>query len=113
MSQVFAQLQEKLGEQRDKIHMVSISIDPEQDTPPRLAQYAKRFKAGPQWRHYTGTTEASATVQRAFGTYRGDKMNHTPVTFLRGAHGGKWVRIEGFASSDELASELRELVAAH
>jgi cytochrome oxidase Cu insertion factor (SCO1/SenC/PrrC family) len=36
MSQVFSQFQERLGADRDKVHMVSISIDPEQDTPARL-----------------------------------------------------------------------------
>ena len=113
MSQTFTQLQSKLGDERDRVHMVSISIDPEQDTPARLAEYARRFHAGPQWRHYTGTVEASVTVQRAFDAYRGDKMDHTPLTFLRAAPGQRWVRIDGFASSDELARELHQLVALH
>ncbi|MGZ6027817.1 MAG: hypothetical protein ACXWK5_00255, partial [Myxococcaceae bacterium] len=60
---------------------------------------------------YTGTVEASVAAQRAFKSYRGDKMNHTPVTFLRAAPGQPWVRIDGFASSEELAQEFRELVA--
>ena len=113
MSQIFTQLQAKLGDERDRVHLVSISIDPEQDTPARLAEYARRFHAGPQWRHYTGTAEASVAVQRAFDAYRGDKMDHTPVTFLRAAHGRRWVRLDGFASSDELVRELRQLVAVH
>ena len=87
MTQVFARLQERLGPERDRVHMVSISIDPEQDTPARLAAYARKFHAGPQWRFYTGTTEASVAAQRAFDVYRGDKMDHTPVTFLRAAPG--------------------------
>ena len=112
MTQVFSQLQDKLGGERDRVHMVSISIDPEQDTPARLSAYARKFKAGPQWQHYTGTTEASVALQRTFAVYRGDKMNHTPVTFLRAAPGSRWVRIDGFASSDELAHEVRDLVVA-
>ena len=112
MSGAFAQLQNKLGVERDRVHLISISIDPEEDTPPRLAEYARQFKAGPQWRLYTGSVEASIAAQRAFASYRGDKMNHTPVTFLRAAPGRPWVRIEGFASSDELATELRSLVAS-
>lgn len=111
LSQTFTQLQERLGSEVGKVHLVSISIDPEQDTPARLQEYARRFHAGPTWRFYTGTTEASVAVQRAFEAFRGDKMNHTPVTFLRAAHGRSWVRIDGFASSDELARELRDLVA--
>ncbi len=111
LSGTFARLQDRLGSDRDRVHMISISIDPEQDTPARLAEYAKRFHAGPQWRHYTGTTQASVAIQRAFDAYRGDKMDHTPVTFLRAAHGSRWVRIDGFATADELARELHELVA--
>ena len=113
MSQTFAQVQRKLGDAREKVHMVSISIDPEEDTPARLAEYARKFKAGPQWQFYTGTTQASIATQRAFESYRGDKMNHTPVTLLRAAPGRRWVRIDGFASSDELVKELHELVAAN
>jgi protein SCO1/2 len=112
MSGTFAQLQARLGgDLRAPVHMVSISIDPEYDTPPRLASYAKRFQAGPQWRFYTGTPEASLAVQRAFGASTGDKMDHTPVTFLRAGPGARWVRIDGFASSDELAGALQELVS--
>ena len=110
-SQVLSQLQERLGSRRDDVHLVSISIDPEQDTPARLREYASRFHAGPGWHHYTGTVEASVALQRAFDAYRGDKMSHVPVTFLRAAPGRPWVRIDGFASSAELAGELHELVA--
>jgi protein SCO1 len=112
LSQTFTQLQEKLGSERGQVHLISISIDPEQDTPERLAEYGRKFHAGPQWRFYTGTTQASVAVQRAFAAYRGDKMEHTPVTFLRAATGKHWVRIDGFASADELARELHGLVAA-
>ncbi len=112
MSQVFSQLQEKLGDQRDRVHMVSITIDPEYDTPERLAAYAKKFHAGPQWRFYSSTAEGSVATQRAFEAFRGDKMGHTPVAFLRVGTGKKWVRIDGFATSDELAHELRVLLAA-
>jgi protein SCO1/2 len=111
MSQIFSQLQDRLGADRDRVHMVSISIDPEQDRPARLADYARRFHAGPAWRHYTGTAQASLAIQRAFDAYRGDKMNHTPVTFVRARPGSRWVRIDGFATPDELAGELRAILA--
>lgn len=110
MSQTFSQVQDKLGAQQ-KVHLVSISIDPEYDTPARLAEYGKKVGAGDQWHFYTGTTEASVAAQRAFEAFRGDKMSHTPVTFLRGRAGKPWERIDGFASSDELIGELRQLLA--
>jgi protein SCO1/2 len=110
MSATFFQVQEKLGQKAGTVRMVSISIDPEHDSPEKLNEYAKRFEAGPQWSMLTGSVEDSIAVQRAFNVYRGDKMNHEPVTFLRKGADKPWVRIDGFASADELLREYRELV---
>jgi protein SCO1/2 len=112
MSQTFARLQEKLGPDQASVRLVSISIDPEYDTAARLAAYGKQVGAGRHWHFYTGTTEATRSAQQAFVAYRGDKMDHTPVTFLRGRPGQRWERLDGFASSEELAGELRQLLAA-
>lgn len=111
MSATFSEVQTKLGADRDKVRMVSISIDPEQDTPARLKAYGKKFGAGPQWQMLTGSAEESLAVQRAFDSYRGDKMNHEPATFLRNANGKSWVRIQGFASADQLLREYHQIVA--
>lgn len=111
MSQVFSQFQSRLGAEREKVHMVSISIDPEQDTPARLRDYAKRFSAGSQWRHYTGTVEASIAAQKAFNAYGGDKMSHDPLTLMRAAPGKPWVRIDGFATPDDLLEQYIRVAA--
>jgi protein SCO1/2 len=110
-SQVFSVLQHKLGAGAAKVHLVSISIDPEQDTPARLREYAERFHAQPGWQHYTGSVEASVAAQKAFSAYRGDKMNHTPLTLFRRAPGEQWVRLDGFATADQLLGELHALTA--
>ncbi|WP_431194815.1 SCO family protein [Burkholderia cenocepacia] len=113
ISQTLEQLQGALGADRDKVHIMSISIDPEADTPARLKSYAARFGAGPEWQHYTGTVEASVAAQRAFNVFRGDKMNHTPVTFVRAAPGRPWMRIDGFATPTELLAAYRDVVASN
>ena len=104
-SQIFSQFQDRLRGQKVKVHLVSISIDPEQDTPARLRDYAKQYGAQPGWDHYTGAFSVINDVQLAFHAYRGDKMSHTPLTFLREAPGKPWVRIDGFATVDELLAE--------
>jgi len=91
--------------------MVSVSIDPEEDTPARLTEYAKRYHAGAQWSFYTGTLQASQLVQRTFDVYRGDKMNHTPVTLFRAAPGQPWVRLDGFATPDMVLGEVHTQIA--
>jgi protein SCO1/2 len=112
MSHIFGQFQQRIGKQGGNVHLMSISTDPEQDTPERLREYAKQFGAGPSWQHYTGTLQASQIAQRAFDVYRGDKMSHTPVTLVRIAPGQPWHRIDGFVTPDELVHEFRQLLAA-
>jgi protein SCO1/2 len=107
-SQIFEQFQKSLGAKRAAIHLVSISIDPEQDTPAHLREYAAQFDAAPGWDHYTGTLAASQTVQRAFGAYRGDKMSHTPLTLMRAAPGKPWIRFDGFVSAEQMLAEKRD-----
>jgi protein SCO1/2 len=112
MSATFAQFDERLGPDARKVHLMSISIDPEHDTPARLLDYAKRFHAGSEWQHYTGTLDASVATQRAFDVYRGGKMSHSLVTLMRAAPGKPWLRIEGWVTPDDLVHDYRELVAA-
>jgi protein SCO1/2 len=111
MSQTFAEVQKRLGPDAAKVKMVSVSIDPEQDTPARLTEYSKRYRAGAQWSFYTGSVESSVAVQRAFDVYRGDKMNHSPVTLFRAAPGRPWVRLDGFATPDAVLGEVRTEIA--
>jgi len=112
LSQTLAQLQDKLGADRDRVHIVSITIDPEEDTPARLTEYAQRYHAGAEWQHYTGSVQAIETTARAFNAFRGDKMSHTPLTLLRVAPGKPWVRFDGFATADDLLRELPGSVLA-
>jgi len=111
-SQTFAEFRDRLGAQVSGVHLVSISIDPEQDTPARLREYSRKYHAGPEWQYYTGTLDASIAVQRAFDVYRGDKMSHTAVTLMRAAPGKPWLRIEGFVTPDDLVRDYRSLLAA-
>jgi len=104
-TQTLAQLDVRLGHDRP-VRLVSISIDPEQDTPARLAEYAHAFHAGPNWHHYTGTLTASQSAQRAFDVYRGNKMNHSPAILVRPTADAPWVRFDGFATVDQLLAEL-------
>jgi protein SCO1/2 len=111
MSSVFAQFERRLGVDAGKVHLMSISLDPEQDTPARLVEYARRFHAGPEWQHYTGTVAASLAAQRAFDVYRGGKMSHGALTLMRAAPGKPWLRIDGLATPDDLLRDYRELLA--
>lgn len=108
-SQLFAQLQRRLGERASGVHLVSVSIDPENDTPARLREYATEHGARRGWDHYTGSMEDSERVQRAFGAWRGDKMNHLPAVWFRAAPRAMWRRVDGFVTP----RELQKLLPSH
>jgi protein SCO1/2 len=110
MTSTFHQVQEKLGQSRKDVRMVSISIDPENDTPKKLKEYAAKNMVGAQWTLLTGSLENSVAVQKAFGAFAGEKMNHKPVTFLK-AKGSdtKWVRMEGLAEAGQILGEYDKL----
>jgi protein SCO1/2 len=55
MSAAMARLNRRLP--REGVRLVSVSIDPEHDTPEVLAGYAERYGASERWRFLTGETE--------------------------------------------------------
>lgn len=112
LSATFTQVQSRLGDDARRVKMVSISIDPEQDTPDRLRDYAERFHAGEGWTFLTGSLGDIVAVEKAFDAYRGDKMNHSPLTFVRTDSHSDWVRMEGFASAEDVVKEYHLRSAA-
>ena len=108
----FAQVQRQLGDEAAEVQMVSVSIDPEYDTPARLQEYAKKFQAGPQWDFVTGTSEQMIQVQKAFDAYEGNKMNHRPLTLLKVPGSDEWIRLEGLISASVIIEEYRKLKSA-
>jgi protein SCO1/2 len=109
---IAARVREDLGKDREKIRAVSITIDPEHDTPAVLREYAANFEADPDWMFLTGRLPDVVAVQRAFGSYLGNKMNHPPYTFLRRSPRDPWVRIDGIVHADVIEREARELLVA-
>jgi protein SCO1 len=112
LSASFEQVQSLLGEEAADVMMISITIDPEYDTPQKLADYSRRFSAGSQWKFLTGQINDVISVEKAFDIYRGSKTNHEPVTFLRSAGSVQWLRIEGFANASEIVAEYKQIMSA-
>lgn len=110
MAHVFAEMPRVLGSDGRRLRMVSISIDPEADTPLHLKAYARSLKADERWKFLTGSIHDITSVQLAFAAYRGNKMNHEPLTLMRQTAGMPWVRIDGFASPDALAREYKRML---
>lgn len=114
MGAVFGGAQADIAAVAPNFRMVSISIDPEYDTPERLREFAVKQNANPDWVMLTGSKEAIFDATRAFDAlYQGDnKMYHQPYTFIRWRKEGKWVRIRGLLSVADLVKEFSSAAAA-
>ena len=67
----------------------------------------ERFHAGPGWTFLTGDGPDITEVLRSFNSFYGSKMNHQPVTLLKRPDSPSWIRIDGLASSADLAHEVQ------
>jgi protein SCO1/2 len=107
LSAGYSSMQRKLGDERDRVRLISITIDPEHDGPEELTEYLERYRAQSGWDFLTGTRGDIDQVMRAFDAFVPDKMSHRPLIFIRSPASGQWVRIYGFAGSADLLKELR------
>lgn len=105
----FTNLQEQLGPEAADLRLVSISIDPEHDTPEVMKAYLLRYEARPGWDFLTGSISDINKSMRAFDAYVSDKMGHRPLIFLRSPKDKTWVRIDGLMSGKELKNEYLHL----
>jgi protein SCO1/2 len=114
-----ASLQKRLGS-RPNLRFVSISVDPEHDTPQVLAQYAQKFGADPErWRFLTGPlADIERTVVKGFKIHMGQATPHaTDPTLVEIMHGEHFVLVDaqgtirGYFPTDQAGlAELEQAV---
>ena len=113
ISAVLAQTQAKLGARAGRdVRLVTVTVDPVRDTPPRLKEQAGRHGAGPGWMWLTGAKPQVDEVLKVFGAYTPNFIDHPPIVFVGDAKAGKWMRFYGFPSPDQLMNAVSELTAA-
>lgn len=109
LSAGFLNLQHKVIDISQKAHLVSITIDPEHDSPSVMREYLKRYRAKPGWDFYTGSRKDIDAVMRAFNAYIPNKMSHYPLTLIWSPQEKKWIRIFGLLSSSEFVEETKKV----
>ena len=109
LSAGYSNLQRKLGDQSEKIQLISISIDPEYDHPRVMKEYLERYQAREGWSYLTGTREDIDTVMHAFDGYVSNKMSHYPLTLIKMPGKEQWVRVYGLVGTRDLIKEIEQL----
>jgi protein SCO1/2 len=109
LSAGYVNLQSKLAVEGRRPRLISITIDPENDTPYIMKEYLKRFRAKPGWDFLTGSRADINAVMRAFNAYIPDKMAHYPLNLIRVPKDGSWVRLFGIMSTREFMEEYQSV----
>ncbi|MDQ1524402.1 MAG: hypothetical protein QOE47_2326 [Pyrinomonadaceae bacterium] len=104
-------LQNALGDRfgRD-VFIVSISVDPETDTPPRLKDYSNKFHAKPGWLFLTGKKENVDWALYKVGQYVEAKDDHVTGIIVGNEATGLWKKAFGMGKVDELLELIRSVL---
>ena len=106
-----AQLEDKLdGAVGRDLFFVSMSVDPENDTPERMKAFADAFDAGPGWLFLTGKVADVRAINYKLGD-RSDRnlADHRNEIVLGNDAIGDWQRASVFGDLDSLVISIRQM----
>jgi cytochrome oxidase Cu insertion factor (SCO1/SenC/PrrC family) len=107
-----AEVQSLLGERVGHgVSLVSISVDPEHDTPQALRDYAARFGAGDGWVFLTGSKADVDDVLRRLAQLTPTRESHSTLFILGNVTTGHWIKVHPDAAPAEIARQVRLLAA--
>ena len=105
-----AQLEDKLGDAMGRDYFfISMSVDPERDTPQRLKEYAQAFDAGPGWFFVTGKPDDIRAINYALGQRSSNLNEHRNGIVLGNAPERQWQRDSLFGDLDRVVNEIHRM----
>jgi protein SCO1/2 len=112
-----AQVQRLIGDRMGRdVFFYSITIDPDHDTPAVLADYARKYQAGPGWLFLTGAKADIDRLSRKLGLYAPpDPSNpdgHQPYLLVGNEATGQWMRNAATDNAKFLARTIGEWMNA-
>lgn len=111
MNRNLEKIQDALGDRLGKdVFLVSISVDPETDTPARLKDYSRRFHARPGWMFLTGKKDNVDWALYKLGQYVETKNDHTTILIIGNEPKGLWKKAFGLANSSELLHIVNDVI---
>jgi protein SCO1/2 len=95
------------------LEIVSISLDPEVDTPEVLAGYAERHDVPASWTFYTGDLDEITVLRHRLGAFDpdpvvdADKTQHAAVLIFGNDPRGRWCAVPGLMEPGWIARLVR------
>lgn len=108
---VFSDLQAELGERLNKdIFLISVTMDPETDTPQRLKSWGARYGLRKGWTLVTGgKIEMEKLVGHLTGNPLGGQEMHAPFIYMGNDRKNRWTATYGLAAPKTLVKQIEDL----
>ena len=90
--------------------IISISVDPELDTPASLKEYAKKLNAAPGRLFITGEKENVNRALYKLGQYVEQREQHTNIFIVGNERTGLWKKVFGLAKADEIIMAVESVL---
>src|SRR5262249_20816257 len=105
-----AQVEEKLGEivGRD-IFFISLTVDPERDSPDRLKSFAEAFGVGPGWLFLTGKPDDIRLINAALGNKSRTRRYQSKEMFVVNVAPGEGEGTPFFGNPARLIMDIRSM----
>ena len=111
MNRNLEKVQQALGDRFGKdVYIISISVDPTVDTPPRLKEYAKKLNAREGWYFLTGDKQNVEFALTKLGQFVSDKQDHLNIFIIGNERTGLWKKAFGLAPSDQLVKVVESVL---
>lgn len=93
------------------VAMLSITVDPEVDTPTVLKRYAERYKVGPGWYFLTGKkTEVDALLAK-LGSAELDKDRHSGMLIIGSDAAHSFRKVFAMSSPEDIVGAVEKLLS--
>ena len=112
MGASFGKVQSLLGDRASEVTLISVSIDPETDTPARLTEWSRRFNAKPGWTLVTGAKPDIDRLLKALGVFTAEATSHSPAAIIADQSRGIWRKVDGLAPPSTIVSVIDSVNAA-
>lgn len=111
MNRNLEKVQEALRARMGKdLFIISISVDPEVDTPALLKEYARKLNAAPGRYFITGKKENVDWALYKLGQYVEQKEQHTNVFIVGNERTGLWKKVFGLAKPEEIVKSVESVL---
>ena len=105
-----SKLQGALGARLGRdVNLITVSVDPETDTPERLKAWGAMFDAKPGWTFVTGAKPEIDKVSMALTGAAAIKGDHSAVVYIGNDKTGTWTRAYGLHDLERFSQVIEEV----